>query len=198
MKPDYLMTLSLPRSAWATVANVAELQMRVRWLVRYLQRHRLLRSYCWVREEGAPNPDCVCDRSLEGCVCGANGRQLHRHFLLTLGTAANRFGRRWLPYARLQAAAKRCGLGTLDFRPVTSRGGASRYVSKYLAKTVAAPVAQALGRARRYAFNVPDDTPHEEGWSWSPLRVALVAVEFLGARAVDWDATRWSPEAEPS
>jgi hypothetical protein len=81
---------------------------------------------------------------------------------------------------------------------VTSRGGAARYVSKYLAKTIAAPVAAALGRARRYAFNVPDDTPHEEGWRWSPLRVALVAIEFLGARAVDWDATRWSPEAEPS
>jgi hypothetical protein len=124
---------------------------------------------------------------LQGCICRANGRQLHRHFLIRLASAPNRFGRRWLPYDRLQQAAKRCGLGTLDFRPVFSRHGAARYVAKYLSKSIA----EQCGRARRYALNVRIEEIKEVGWAWDPRRVALVAVEKLGAVAVDWEATEW-------
>lgn len=188
LRPDYLMTLSLPRSAWATRANVRELQTRCRWLLRYMKRHGLLEAYGWVREEGAPRAECVCSPGLDGCICGANGRQLHRHFLLRLAGAANRFGRRWLPYAKLQETAKRCGLGTLDFRPVHSGEGAARYVSKYLFKSVGV----ALGHARRYAMTESHIEPPSPGWAWSPGRVALVAVELLGAAHCDWDAVRWA------
>jgi len=210
MRPDYMLTLSLPRSAWATSANLAELQMRCRWFIRYMQRHRLIRRYCWVREEGAPNPICVCSKEPphvveryeaaryrrdewgetsvvesrwigqpsppQGCTCSAHGgSQLHRHFLLSLGTHANREGRRWLPYERLQAAARRCGLGTLDFRPIVERQGAARYVAKYLAKAVG-PQPSALGRARRYAFNYSDAAPAAPSpWVFWPWPAELVA-----------------------
>lgn len=184
---DFLMTVSLPRSAWATSENTGELQMRCRWLLRYMRRHRLLAAYGWVREEGAARPQCVCAPWLQGCACGANGRQLHRHFLLRLAGPPNRFGRCWLPYAKPQQAAKRCGLGTLDFRPVFDGAGAAAYVSKYLSKSLG----EALGRARRYALSVSIPEMKESGWTWDPRRVALVAVDRLGAVEVDWDAVYW-------
>jgi hypothetical protein len=183
---DVLMTLSLPRSAWATRENAAELQKRCRWLLRYMVRHKLVSAYGWVREQGAPRAECVCAPSLQGCACGANGRQLHRHFLLRV-PRRHGFRRGWLPWAKLQTAAKRCGLGTLDFRVVFSGAGAGAYVSKYLTKSVG----DADGSARRYALSVSIPEIKEAGWSWSPARVALVAVEQLGAVEVDWDATYW-------
>jgi hypothetical protein len=209
---DVLMTLSLPRSAWATRENAAELQKRCRSLLRYMVRHKLVSAYGWVREEGASNPNCVCHPASErqrklavhcetcraeatarqGCECGVLsdngcvGSQLHRHFLLRV-PRRNGFRRGWLPWAKLQTAAKRCGLGTLDFRAVFSGTGAGAYVSKYLTKSVG----DAGGSARRYALSVSIPEIKEAGWSWSPARVALVAVEQLGAVEVDWDATYW-------
>jgi hypothetical protein len=129
----------------------------------------------------------VCAPWLQGCACGANGRQLHRHFLLRLAGPANRFGRRFLPYEKLQAAAKRCGLGTLDFQPVFDGTGAAMYVSKYLSKSLG----EALGRARRYALSVSIPEIKEPGWAWDPRRVAFVAVDRLGAVEVDWNAVYW-------
>jgi hypothetical protein len=206
---DVLMTLSLPRSAWATRENASELQKRCRSLLRYMVRHKLVSAYGWVREEGASNPNCVCHPASErqrklgvhcetcraeamarqGCECGVlsdNGRvgsQLHRHFLLRV-PRRNGFRRGWLPWAKLQAAAKRCGLGALDFRFVFSGAGAGAYVSKYLTKSVG----EADGSARRYALSVSIPEIKQAGWSWSPARVALVAVEQLGAVEVDWNA----------
>jgi hypothetical protein len=147
-------------------------------------RHKLVSAYGWVREQGAARAECVCAPSRQGCACGANGRQLHRHFLLRV-PRRDGFRRGWLPWAELQAAAKRCGLGTLDFRVVFS--GAGAYVSKYLTKSVG----DADGSARRYALSVSIPEIKEAGWSWSPARVALVAVEQLGAVEVDWDAACW-------
>jgi len=190
---DLLMTVSLPRSAWATSENTGELQMRCRSLFRYMRRHRLVAAYGWVREEGAARPECVCASWLRGCACGANGRQLHRHFLLRLAGPSNRIGRRWLPYAKLQQAAKRCGLGTLDFRPVFDGAGAAIYVSKYLSKSLG----KALGRARRYALSVSIPEVKDPGWAWDCRRVALVAVDRLGADCVDWDAAYWRAEVPP-
>lgn len=196
LKPDFLMTVSLPRSAWPTLENHRELQMRLRWFLRWCQRHQLVDAYLWVREVGKPRPECVCLKPTEaerrgvdgpqGCQCGANGEQLHRHFVVRVGRGShrNRFGSWWLPYARLQAAARRCGLGTLDFRQITDAHGAARYVSKYLAKSLH----ESFAGTRRWASNEPDQAPTASGdWQWSPLRPALVAVEQLGAVAVDWD-----------
>jgi hypothetical protein len=180
------MTLSLPRSAWATRENTTELQKRCRSLLRYMVRHKLVSAYGWVREEGAARAECVCTPSLQGCACGANGRQLHRHFLLRV-PRRDGFRRGWLPWAKLQAAAKRCGLGNLDFRVVFSGAGAASYVSKYLTKSVG----DVDGSARRYALSVSIPEIKQAGWSWSPARVALVAVEQLGAVEVDWNAVHW-------
>lgn len=171
---DVLMTLSLPRSAWATAENTAELQSRCRSLLRYMVRHRLVEAYGWVREEGKPRAECACATMLQGCICGANGRQLHRHFLLRV-PRRNGFRRGWLPWKKLQAAAKRCGLGTLDFQPVRDGAGAARYVSKYLAKSVGA----AAGRARRYAMNVSIPESKEPGWVWSPWSLVLFSFDRL-------------------
>jgi hypothetical protein len=193
LEPDFLMTLSLPRSAWPTRENTRELQMRSRWLLRYMRRHRFVEAYGWVREAGAARAECVCAPTLQGCICGANGRQLHRHFLLRMAPR-NGFRRgRWLPYAKLQAAAKRCGLGTLDFRPVHHGIGSARYVAKYLGKSLS----EALGRARRYALSVPIPEIKETGWAWDPRRVAFVAVDRLGAVCVDWDAVYWEAGRVP-
>jgi hypothetical protein len=132
--------------------------MRCRWLLRYAQRHRLIEAYGWVREVGAPRPECICDRSLQGCICGpfthpsglSGGRQIHRHFLLRLASGGrNKFGRPWLPYEALQAAAKRCGLGTLRFDPIFGARGATQYVTKYMVKSLGAhdaPVVSADAR----------------------------------------------------
>jgi hypothetical protein len=202
LHPDFLMTLSLPRSAWPTAENNSELQRRCRWLLRYMTRHGFIEAYGWVYEVGEPRPECVCLQApietpygtipaLAGCVCGANGRQLHRHFVIRAAAGGrNRYGRPYLPYARLQAAAKRCGLGTLDFQPVRDGAGAARYVAKYLGKSLGGPgTGFNLGRAHRYAMNVHIPQITEPGWQWDARRVALVAVERLGAVAMDWDAT---------
>jgi len=182
------MTLSLPRSAWATKENTRELQTRCRSLLRYMTRHKLLEAFGWVREEGAPRAECVCDRAaLNGCICGANGRQLHRHFLLRMPARKGFRQGKWMPFKKLQAAAKRCGLGTLDFRPITNEGGAAAYVSKYLTKTIG----EVAGAARRYSFSESIPDIKQPGWYWRPGRVATVAVDQLGALAVDWDATYW-------
>lgn len=150
LRPDYFLTLSLPRSAWPTRENMRELQDGCRSFLRYLQRGNLVEAYGWVREVGAPRSECVCDPSLQGCICGANGRQLHRHFGLRLASGGrNRYGRPWLPYEALQRAAKRCGLGTLDLRQVFSAKGAAKYVAKYLSKDLGAadvPVVSAAAR----------------------------------------------------
>lgn len=207
LRPDYLMTVSLPRSAWATPENNSELQRRCRWLLRYMMRHGLIEAYGWVYEVGAPRPECVCLQeprgaipALQGCICGANGRQLHRHFLLRAAAGGrNRYGLPFFPYQRLQEAARRCGLGTLDFQPVRDGAGAARYVAKYLGKSLGGlNPRRNLGRAHRYAMNVSIPEIKEPGWAWDARRVALVAVDRLGAVAVDWDATCYDAGLEPS
>ena len=152
--------------------------MRCRWLLRYMRRHRLLAAYGWVREEGAARAAvCVCALAPRLCM-----RRERSPATPTFPAAAGRSPEslrtsRWLPYAKPQQAAKRCGLGTLDFRPVFDGAGAAAYVSKYLSKSLG----EALGRARRYALSVSIPEIKESGWSWDRRRVALVAVDRLGA-----------------
>jgi hypothetical protein len=201
---DYLMTVSLPRSAWPTRENLDELQEKMRLFKQKLERSKYFWSaHGWVAEHGEISEDCVClqpdearNRGLEtprGCQCGANGNQLHRHYLITLprGTGRNRFGRPWLPYARLQMFAQEIGLGTLDFQPIFNADGAARYVSKYLAKSLGEKsIARELrtrelsrdrlGRnlpstyvvePRRYFVTEPPEEPGL-GWFYSPFSVA--------------------------
>lgn len=188
MRPNVLMTFSLPRSAWPTRENAIEMQQKWRSFRRFLQRHKLIESYGWVPEEGAPRPECVCDPSLNGCLCGANGRQLHRHYLLRVPFRRG-FRPGWLPWRQLQAVAKRLGLGTLDFRVIDDPVAAARYVSKYLFKAAGAAVG---GSSRRFTITEPPPPP-SAGWEWIAARVATVAVDLLGAITVDWDALRWEP-----
>lgn len=211
---DYLVTLTLPPGrGWPTPENYAHLQNSWRSFSRWLQRHRLVAAYGWVGEVSERNPACVClspdearTRGVDGganelgqaymrapadCLCGAGGNRLHRHMLVRLAGAANRHGRKWLPYAAMQRAARRCGLGTIDCRPIFSGQGAARYVLKYVTKTIGADARDS--RRRRFAMNERIEELKESGWCFSWLRVALVAVEELGAVAVDWNATYWSP-----
>jgi hypothetical protein len=152
MEPDFLMTVQLVRdgggSSWPTRGNFALLQARCKSFVRFLHRHRLVEDGGWVREVGKEKPECIClqdhDRAvaaglppLEGCICGANGRNLHRHYAIRLKRGnRNRFGRPWLPYALLHESARRCGLFGLDLQPIYRAGGAANYVAKYLTKTI--------------------------------------------------------------
>jgi hypothetical protein len=90
----------------------------------------------------------------------------------------NGFRRGYLPWKELHAAAKRCGLGNLDFQRVRDGAGAAMYVSKYLAKSIGA----AAGRARRYAMNVSIPEKKEPGWAWSAWSLALFSFDRLGRR----------------
>lgn len=199
---DYLVTLTLPPGrGWPTAENYEHFQHAWRAFSRWLQRHHLVAAYGWVNEISDANPECVCLKPEEArargvagpsdCLCGAFGNRLHRHMLVKLATSANRAGRRWLPYARMQEAAKRCGLGTVDCRPIFSGQGAARYVSKYLTKSISS----ASPSRRRFAMNVRIDDLKEAGWRFAWAPVATVAVDFLGAVAVDWNATYWTAAA---
>ena len=66
-------------------------------------------------------------------------------------------------------------------------------MTNYLGKSLG----EALGRARRYALSVSIPETKEAGWAWDPRRVALVAVDRLGAHCVDWDAFYWEAAASP-
>lgn len=206
---DYMITLTVrPGFGWPTPQNYAHLQKSWRWFSRWMQRHNLVAGYAWVTEVSDAKPDCTCEPpqatrgpqdSLFGrdCFCGAGGNRLHRHMMVRLATAANRYGRKWLPYDAMQAAAARCGLGAIDCQPLHSArdvARATRYVAKYLAKGVAGA---AHPWVRRYAMNVRIELAKEAGWLFSTMRLAWVAREYLGAGAVDSDATYWSPNSPP-
>jgi hypothetical protein len=78
-------------------------------------------------------------------------------------------------------------------------GGTGRVANVGWSQMTGAPgassIGAAVGRARRYALSVSIPEIKESGWSWLPCRVALAAVEQLGAVAVDWGATYWSAGA---
>jgi hypothetical protein len=43
---------------------------------------------------------------------------------------------RILPYARIQAQAKACGLGVVDIEPIWRQAGVARYVAKYMSNAL--------------------------------------------------------------
>jgi hypothetical protein len=54
-----------------------------------------------------------------------------------------------------------------------------------------------VGRARRYALGISIPARKQPGWAWTPRSVALVAVDELGAIAVDSDVSYWEAGASP-
>ena len=116
MQPTHMLTFSLPRTARAVLEDLVELHGRRRVFFRWLQRQPWgLAKYGWVLETGELNG------------------QLHAHTLV-------RMRERMLPYALIQKAAKRVGLGVPDFQPVWRKETAARYVAKYIAKGLNAAV----------------------------------------------------------
>lgn len=172
MRPDFFVTFNLDHHAWATPATAREMQSKQRSLLRWMDREGLIENYHWVNEAGpqamlctscnllrrskrddragcecrTPTliPACVCDRSLSGCICGAGGENLHRHFAFRVtDSKRNRDGKAYFPWARLHEAANRLGLKVSDITPVFSHGALGHYMSKfarYLAKSFDSPL----------------------------------------------------------
>ena len=173
LRPDFFVTLDLDHHAWALPANAREFQSKMRSLLRWMDRQGWLEAYAWVNEAGAKAmfctacgslrrsrrddragcrcaapvlvAACVCDRaSLRGCICGAGGENLHRHFTFRVGAGGrNRYGQPFFPWERLHVAARRLGLVVSDIRRVFSHGGVGAYMAKfarYLAKSFDSPL----------------------------------------------------------
>lgn len=104
---------------------------------------------------------------------GSKGHRLHFHMII-----ATKVG--FWPYAELQAAARRCGLGNLDCSEEVNHEAGARYVAKYVTKQAEAHSARTIGHRRR--FHCPQKAPKKTGeWEFSPLSpraapVVLVAV----------------------
>lgn len=89
--------------------NIKKLNHRWRSFSRWLKRNYGLHNYVWVNERG----------ELHG--------RLHKHVLVESD---------YIEYGEAQEAAKRDGLGKVNFRPVESQRKARWYVSKYLSKSL--------------------------------------------------------------
>ena len=186
LKPDFFVTLDLDHHAWAIPANARELQSKMRSLLRWMDRQRWVDGYAWVNEAGAKSllcqscgllrrsrrddregcrcaasvlvEACICARAvLRGCICGAGGENLHRHFTFRVGAGGrNRYGRPFFPWERLHVAARRLGLVVSDIRPVFSHGGVGQYMAKfagYLAKSCDSPLHAPVGEMRVVGYH---------------------------------------------
>ena len=174
------LTAATTDDADPTPAAMRNFARRVASFRRWVTRHYGPFQWAWVREVAERDPRCVCHEML-ACRCGAGGGRLHVHMLWDAS---------YVPQRALSAAAVRCGLGpVLDVRRVSGRR-AARYVAKYLVKSGRHP-AFTRARCRRFAMRA-QWTPREQGdWSYDPRRPALVAVEELGCREIDWVAEGW-------
>ena len=153
---------------------------RVASLRRWVTRHYGLFQWAWVREVAERDPRCVCHTAL-ACRCGAGGGRLHVHMLWDAA---------YVPQRALSAAAVRSGLGpVLDVRRVSGRRAAS-YVAKYLVKSGQHP-AFVRARCRRFAMRARRAPREESDWRYDPRSPALVAVEELGCREIDYAAEGW-------
>lgn len=110
MEPTHLLTFSLRRSACAVEDDLRELHGRRRAFYRWLQRQPwgMVRQG-WIVEVGELNG------------------QLHIHALVRMRS-------RFLPYSKVQEAARRVGLGVPDFQQIWRQETAARYVAKYVSK----------------------------------------------------------------
>lgn len=162
-----------------TPAAMRRFARRLRSFRRAVLRFRGPYQWAWVREIAPRSDSCICLESI-ACRCGAGGGRLHIHML---------WDARFIPQAWLSKTAKQCGLGRIiDVRRVSDER-AARYVSKYLTKMGAHP---AFRRSRRFAIRANEPAKEKSVWAWDPRRPALVAVECLGCREIDFDAEGWS------
>ena len=146
MQPTHMLTFSLPRTARAVLEDLTELHGRRRVFFRWLQRQSWgLAKYGWVLETGELNG------------------QLHAHTLVRMHAGM-------LPYAFIQKAAKRIGLGVPDFQPVWRMETAARYVAKYIAKGLNA--AATLGAAVSRRFGMSNHLMLAKNPEWSLATIA--------------------------
>ena len=112
IEATHMLTFSLPRAAG--LDELGELHAKRRVFFRYLQRQAWgMTKHGWIRETGE--------------VHG----QLHLHCLVRMRGS-------YLPYAEIQRAAARIGLGVVDFQRIWRRETAARYVAKYMTKALGA------------------------------------------------------------
>jgi len=110
IEPTHMLTFSLPRAAG--VEELGELHAKRRAFFRWLQRQAWgMTKQGWIRETG----------ELHG--------QLHLHCLVRMRGS-------YLPFAEIQRAAARIGLGVVDFQRIWRRETAARYVAKYMTKAL--------------------------------------------------------------
>lgn len=132
--PARMMTVTLAREL---PQSQAKKQMRA--LRRWMTRHGLIERAGWVREYGP------------------RGGRLHFHCVIT-----TRAG--FWPYAALQKAARRCGLGNVDVTEEIGHEQVARYVAKYLAKGLGEGTSKLDRGGRR--FHCPEPAPKTEGWTF--------------------------------
>lgn len=131
LKPNFLISITAHRDRGeCTRENYVGLQSGSRAFWRWMQRHFATRSqpldFCKVLERGS-----------------SGERRLHQHRLVHVPRAKlNRFTGRFTKkdLREMQAAAKRCGLGVVDVKPVWSVDGAVHYVTDYISKDLDAPL----------------------------------------------------------
>jgi hypothetical protein len=174
------LTAAMADDADPTPAAMRRFARRVASFRRWVTRHHGRVQWAWVREVAERDPRCVCHEML-ACRCGAGGGRLHVHML---------WDAPFVPQRALSAAAVRCGLGpVLDVRRVSGRSAAG-YVAKYLVKSGQHP-AFTRARCRRFAIRAQRAPRAESDWRYDSRRPALVAVEELGCREIDWAAEGW-------
>lgn len=126
-----------------TVTLAQELDERtakrqLRTLRRWMTRNGLIERSGWVAE------------------FGPRGHRLHFHMLVATNKG-------FWPYAALQSASRRCGLGNVDVSTEVKHDQSSRYLAKYLVK--GAPQ-KSIGPRRR--FHCPEPPPPPSGaWEFS-------------------------------
>jgi hypothetical protein len=181
-RPPALVTLTAAKAddADPTPAAMRRFARRVASFRRWVTRHFGPFQWAWVREVAARDPRCVCHEML-ACRCGVGGGRLHVHML---------WDAPFVPQRALSAAAVRSALGpVLDVRRVSGRS-AARYVAKYLVKSGQHPAFTRAG-CRRFAIRAQRAPRAESDWHYDPRRPALVTVEELGCREIDWAAEGW-------
>jgi len=141
VEPTHMLTFSLPRAA--TVADLPELHSKRRLFFRWLTRQSWgLSKHGWVRETGEQHG------------------QLHVHCLVRMRGS-------FLPFAEIQRAAARLGLGVPDVQRIWRRQTAAAYVAKYMAKSLAgAPAAESTApEPRRFGMSNHLTLPTNPDWS---------------------------------
>lgn len=131
LKPNFMISITAHRDhGECTRENYEGLHSGSRAFWRWMQRHFATRTqpldFCKVLERGSQGE-----------------RRLHQHRLVHVPRAKlNRFTGRFTKkdLREMQAAAKRCGLGVVDVKPVWSVDGATHYVTDYISKDLDAPL----------------------------------------------------------